>query len=115
MRRRELAKQVSKETTIPFEEVLTVLNKTLEVIMETLAQGNYVFLRGDFLFRPIVAKPITKSTPNGIIHLGERVKVQIIPGRKLTRLVREGRLVYGWKEGPKIRCEKKKEEKDNEE
>lgn len=79
MTKRELAVRISGETGINQQDVLTVIHKTLDCVIESLANGDSVEFRNFGVFEVRVRKSRVGRNPN------KPANVVIIPTRKVVK------------------------------
>jgi len=79
MTKRDLVMRISRQTGLVQEDVLTVLQKTLDYIIETLAKGENIEFRNFGVFEVQVRKARIGRNPNKPTH------VVTIPSRKVVK------------------------------
>lgn len=79
MTKRDLVVQISKETGLVQQDVLAVVQKTLDHIVSALAKGKNVELRNFGVFEVRVRKSRVGRNPNKPSH------VVTIPARKIVK------------------------------
>lgn len=79
MTKRDLAMRISRETGMAQQDVLTVLQKTLDYIIESLAKGGNIEFRNFGVFQVQVRKARIGRNPNKPTH------VVTIPSRKVVK------------------------------
>src|SRR6185369_10261921 len=84
--KRDLVIRMSTETDIPQQQVLEVVQRTLDYISESLAQGNNVELRNFGVFEVKVRKARIGRNPNAPatdVPIPERSVVKFKPGKEM--------------------------------
>ncbi len=79
MTKRELVVRIAKETGLVQEDVFTVIQKTLDYIIESLAKGENVEFRNFGVFEVRVRKARVGRNPNKPAH------VVTIPSRRVVK------------------------------
>lgn len=79
MTKRDLVMRISRETGLVQEDVLTVLQKTLDYIIENLAKGENIEFRNFGVFEVQVRKARIGRNPNNPTH------TVTIPSRKVVK------------------------------
>jgi len=84
--KRDLVIRISTETDIPQQQVLEVVQRTLDYISESLAKGNNVELRNFGVFEVKVRKARIGRNPNAPatdVPIPERSVVKFKPGKEM--------------------------------
>ena len=84
--KRDLVIRISTETDIPQQQVLEVVQRTLDYISESLAKGNNVELRNFGVFEIKVRKARIGRNPNAPetdVPIPERSVVKFKPGKEM--------------------------------
>ena len=84
--KRDLVTRISSETDVPQQQVLEVVQKTLDQISEALAKGNNVELRNFGVFEVKVRKARIGRNPNAPatdVPIPERSVVKFKPGKEM--------------------------------
>ena len=84
--KRDLVIRISEETGLIQQQVLTVVQKTLDYIAEALAKGNKVELRNFGVFEVKVRKARIGRNPNAPatdVPIPERSVVKFKPGKEM--------------------------------
>ena len=84
--KRDLVTRISSETDVPQQQVLEVVQKTLDQISEALAHGNNVELRNFGVFEVKVRKARIGRNPNAPatdVPIPERSVVKFKPGKEM--------------------------------
>lgn len=84
--KRDLVIRISNETHIPQQQVLDVIQKTLDYISEALAKGENVELRNFGVFEVKVRKARIGRNPNAPatdVPIPERSVVKFKPGKEM--------------------------------
>ncbi len=90
MTKRELVVRISKETELGQQDVLDVVQKTLDYIAESVAKGNTVELRNFGVFEVKVRKARIGRNPNEPeknIPIPQRSVVKFKPGKEMREAV----------------------------
>ena len=90
MTKRDLVIRISNETGMVQQDVLTVVQKTLDYIAEAVAQGKKVELRNFGVFEVKVRKPRVGRNPNapGVdVPIPQRSVVKFKPGKEMREEV----------------------------
>jgi len=84
--KRDLVTRISSETDVPQQQVLDVVQKTLDQISEALAKGDNVELRNFGVFEVKVRKARIGRNPNSPatdVPIPERSVVKFKPGKEM--------------------------------
>jgi len=84
--KRDLVTRISSETDVPQQQVLDVVQKTLDQISEALAKGDNVELRNFGVFEVKVRKARIGRNPNAPatdVPIPERSVVKFKPGKEM--------------------------------
>jgi nucleoid DNA-binding protein len=84
--KRDLVIRISNETSVPQQQVLEVVQKTLDYISEALAKGDNVELRNFGVFEVKVRKARIGRNPNAPatdVPIPERSVVKFKPGKEM--------------------------------
>src|SRR6058998_3442231 len=84
--KRDLVIRISTETQVPQQQVLDVVQKTLDYIAEALAKGENVELRNFGVFEVKVRKARIGRNPNAPatdVPIPERAVVKFKPGKEM--------------------------------
>src|SRR5580700_4430996 len=90
MTKRDLVIRISEETKLVQQQVLDVVQKTLDHISETLADGKTVELRNFGVFEVKVRKPRVGRNPNRPetdVPIPRRAVVKFKPGKEMREAV----------------------------
>ena len=90
MTKRDLVVRISSETGIVQQDVLKVIQKTLDYIAQTVAQGHTVELRNFGVFEVKVRKARIGRNPNAPetdVPIPERAVVKFKPGKEMREEV----------------------------
>lgn len=90
MTKRDLVVRISGETGLVQQQVLDVVQKTLDYISEALAQGKKVELRNFGVFEVKVRKARIGRNPNAPetdVPIPERSVVKFKPGKEMREIV----------------------------
>jgi nucleoid DNA-binding protein len=90
MTKRELVVLISEETGVPQQQVLDVVQKTLDHICDTLADGKSVELRNFGVFEVRVRKARVGRNPNQPekdVPIPRRAVVKFKPGKEMREAV----------------------------
>lgn len=90
MTKRELAVRISKETGVAQEDVMTIIQKTLDYITEALAKGDHIEFRDFGVFEICVRKPRIGRNPNkpaDVVQIPSRRVVKFKPGKLMKAAV----------------------------
>jgi nucleoid DNA-binding protein len=90
MTKRDLVVRISNETNLIQQDVLTVVQKTLDYIAEALANGQTVELRNFGVFEVKLRKPRVGRNPNSPgtdVQIPARAVVKFKPGKELRETV----------------------------
>lgn len=79
MTKRDLVMRIARETTLTQQDVITVLQKTLDLMVECLAKGENIEFRNFGVFEVQVRKARIGRNPNNPTH------VVTIPSRKVVK------------------------------
>src|SRR6266404_9760919 len=88
--KRDLVIRISTETDIPQQQVLEVVQRTLDYISEALAKGENVELRNFGVFEVKVRKARIGRNPNAPatdVPIPERTVVKFKPGKEMRAAV----------------------------
>ena len=88
--KRDLVTRISSETDVPQQQVLDVVQKTLDQISEALAKGDNVELRNFGVFEVKVRKARIGRNPNSPatdVPIPERSVVKFKPGKEMRAQV----------------------------
>ena len=91
MTKRDLVMQISKETGIIQEDVLAVIQKTLDHIIKSLAKNKRIELRNFGVFEVCVRKARlgrNPKKPENAVWIPERKTVKFKPGKKMKMRVK---------------------------
>jgi nucleoid DNA-binding protein len=106
--KRDLVIRISTETDIPQQQVLEVVQRTLDYISESVAKGDNVELRNFGVFEVKVRKARIGRNPNAPatdVPIPERSVVKFKPGKEMRAEV--------LKLSPEVILSKKKEKQNN--
>jgi len=84
--KRDLVLRISNETDVPQQQVLEVVQKTLDYISEAVAKGDNVELRNFGVFEVKVRKARIGRNPNAPatdVPIPERAVVKFKPGKEM--------------------------------
>ncbi len=101
--KRDLVIRISEETGIIQQDVLKVVQKTLDYIAEALAKGDKVELRNFGVFEVKVRKARIGRNPNAPetdVPIPERTVVKFKPGKEMRDQVLKLTQKYGASSGP---------------
>lgn len=90
MTKRDLVIQISNDTKLVQQQVLVVVQKTLDLISESLAKGRKVELRNFGVFEVKVRKARVGRNPNAPetdVPIPERAVVKFKPGKEMREQV----------------------------
>mgnify|MGYP001281431273 CR=1 FL=1 len=90
MTKRDLVVRISNETGMVQQDVFTVMQKTLDYIVESLAQGETVEFRNFGVFEVRTRKQRVgrnPSKPDQVVTIPERKVVKFKPGKIMRQLV----------------------------
>jgi nucleoid DNA-binding protein len=90
MTKRDLVIKIAKQTGLKQSDVMDVVQKTLDIITEELAQGNGIEFRNFGVFEIMVRKPRIGRNPNEpdqTVEIPERVVVKFKPGKIMRERV----------------------------
>lgn len=90
MTKRELAVRISKETGMIQEDVMAIIQKTLDYITEALIKGEHIEFRDFGVFEVCVRKPRIGRNPNkpeNVVQIPERRVVKFKPGKMMKAMV----------------------------
>lgn len=90
MTKRDLVIQISNDTGLVQQQVLVVVQKTLDLISESLAKGRKVELRNFGVFEVKVRKARVGRNPNAPetdVPIPERAVVKFKPGKEMREQV----------------------------
>jgi nucleoid DNA-binding protein len=90
MTKRDLVMRISHETGLVQQEVLTVIQKTLDYISDALAKGNTVELRNFGVFEVKIRKARIGRNPNSPandVRIPPRAVVKFKPGKEMREAV----------------------------
>ena len=90
MTKRDLVVRISKETELGQQDVLDVVQKTLDYIAESVAKGNTVELRNFGVFEVKIRKARIGRNPNEPgknIPIPQRSVVKFKPGKEMREAV----------------------------
>lgn len=90
MTKRDLVIRISSETGLVQQEVLDVIQKTLDYISQSVAQGRKVELRNFGVFEVKIRKARVGRNPNAPetdVPIPERVVVKFKPGKEMREKV----------------------------
>lgn len=90
MTKRDLVLRISNENDLPQQQVLDVVQKTLDYITEALAQGHTVELRNFGVFEVKVRKARIGRNPNAPAHdvpIPPRATVKFKAGKEMREAV----------------------------
>src|SRR3982750_3883938 len=86
MTKRDLVIRISNETGLVQQQVLDVIQKTLDYVAESVAQGNTVELRNFGVFEVKIRKARVGRNPNAPetdVPIPERSVVKFKPGKEM--------------------------------
>ena len=92
MTKRDLVIKIAKQTRLKQSDVMEVVQQTLDIITEELAQGNGIEFRNFGVFEIMVRKPRIGRKPNELeqtVEIPERVVVKFKPGQIMGERVLE--------------------------
>ena len=90
MTKRDLVMRISKETGLVQQDVFTVIQKTLDYIVESLAKGQNVEFRNFGVFEVKVRKPRVGRNPNAPetdVRIPPRAVVKFKAGKEMREAV----------------------------
>ena len=90
MTKRDLVIRISNETSLVQQQVLDVIQKTLDYIAESLAQGKKVELRNFGVFEVKIRKARVGRNPNQPqtdVPIPQRAVVKFKPGKEMREAV----------------------------
>jgi nucleoid DNA-binding protein len=90
MTKRDLVVRISKETGVVQEDVYTVIQKTLDHIIEALVKGDHVEFRDFGVFEIITRKSRigrNPKKPENVVRIPERKVVKFKPGKEMKAKV----------------------------
>jgi nucleoid DNA-binding protein len=90
--KRDLVLRISEETNLPQQDVLNVVQRTLDHIAATVAKGDKVELRNFGVFEVKVRKARVGRNPNAPatdVPIPERSVVKFKPGKEMRAEVRK--------------------------
>ena len=90
MTKRDLVIRISNETTLVQQQVLDVVQKTLDYIAEALARGEKIELRNFGVFEVKVRKARVGRNPNAPetdVPIPQRAVVKFKPGKEMRETV----------------------------
>jgi nucleoid DNA-binding protein len=90
MTKRDLVIKIAKQTGLKQSDVMDVVQNTLDIITEELAQGNGIEFRNFGVFEIMVRKPRIGRNPNEpdqTVEIPERVVVKFKPGKIMRERV----------------------------
>lgn len=90
MTKRDLVLRISEETNLTQQEVLKVVQRTLDLILEALARGETVELRNFGVFQVSVRKARVGRNPNAPakdVRIPPRAVVKFKPGKEMREEV----------------------------
>lgn len=90
MTKRELVIRISNETGLVQQQVLDVIQKTLDYITEAVTSGNTVELRNFGVFEVAIRKARVGRNPNRPetdVHIPPRAVVRFKPGKEMRAAV----------------------------
>ncbi len=90
MTKRDLVVRISNETGLVQQQVLTVIQKTLDYVIEALVQGKNVELRNFGVFEVKMRKARIGRNPNNPstdVHIPPRAVVKFKPGKEMREQV----------------------------
>ena len=90
MTKRDLVVRISKETGLGQQEILDVVQKTLDYIAESVAQGDTVDLRNFGVFEVKIRKARIGRNPNAPekdVPIPQRSVVKFKPGKEMRESV----------------------------
>ena len=90
MTKRDLVVRISNETGMVQQDVFTVMQKTFDYIVESLAQGETVEFRNFGVFEVRTRKQRVgrnPSKPDQVVTIPERKVVKFKPGKIMRQLV----------------------------
>ena len=86
MTKRDLVVRISKETGVIQENVMTVIQKTLDYIIDGLCKGDHIEFRDFGVFEICVRKPRIGRNPNkpqAVVQIPQRKVVKFKPGKEM--------------------------------
>jgi nucleoid DNA-binding protein len=92
MTKRDLVIKIAKDTGLKQSDVMQVVQSTLDIITDELAQGNGIEFRNFGVFEIMVRKPRIGRNPNEpdqTVEIPERVVVKFKPGKIMRERVLE--------------------------
>lgn len=92
MTKKELAIHISKETGIAQQDVLTIIQKTLDAITKALIAGKHVEFRDFGVFDVKVRKARigrNPRKPQDTVHISPRKVVKFKAGKRMRELVQK--------------------------
>lgn len=90
MTKRELVVRISKETGMIQEDVFTIIQKTLDYIVEALAKGEHIEFRDFGVFEVAARKSRIGRNPNkpeDTVIIPKRKVVKFKPGKRMKEMV----------------------------
>ena len=90
MTKRDLVVRISNETGLVQQQVLTVIQKTLDYVIEALVQGRNVELRNFGVYEVKMRKARIGRNPNNPskdVHIPPRAVVKFKPGKEMREQV----------------------------
>ena len=91
MTKRDLVVRISKETGIIQEDVIVVIQKTLDYIIEGLAKGKHIEFRDFGVFDICARKARIGRNPNKpeeVVRIPARKVVKFRPGKRMKEVVK---------------------------
>ena len=92
MTKRDLVVRIAEETGLIQQDVYTVIQKTLDYVMESLAKGETVEFRNFGVFEVRERKPRIGRNPNRptqVVTIPSRKVVKFKPGKIMKQVVTE--------------------------
>lgn len=89
MTKRDLVVRISKETGIIQEDVTVVIQKTLDYIIDALADGKHIEFRDFGVFDVRIRKARigrNPKRPEHVVRIPERKVVKFRPGKKMKEM-----------------------------
>lgn len=83
---------VARQARVSFDSALLILDQVLNVMVNTMAQGEEIEFRNFGVFKIVVTKPRIGRNPNkpeDVVLVPARRKVKFIPGKWLKEEVRK--------------------------
>lgn len=90
--KQKVAVIVARQARVSFDSALLILDQVLNVMVNTMAQGEEIEFRNFGVFKIVVTKPRIGRNPNkpeDMVLVPARRKVKFIPGKWLKEEVRK--------------------------